>query len=80
MALLSCKGMTRLVFLSSSLFVLGLSLLVCINLFGVGGDILPSYVPYLAFFFTLLSPVLLLVTVLMTMFPRESKKMQSCEH
>lgn len=80
MFLLSCKGMRRLVFLSGVLFALGMVVQLLYNIISPSDPMLASMVPYLAFFLILFSPVILLSTVIISVLPGESRKMQSCEH
>ncbi len=80
MFLLSCKGMRRLVLLSGVLFSLGIVLQLLMNVLLPDSQYLPSFVPYLGFFLILISPVLLLTTVVISLLPGEAKKMRSCEH
>ena len=80
MFLLSCKGMRRLVTLSGLLFASGIVLQLAHNVWMPSDPMLASLIPYLAFVLILCSPVLLLSTVVISMLPRESRKMQSCEH
>ncbi len=80
MFLLSCKGMRRMVLLSGILFSLGISLQLIMNILPPDSQYLPAFVPYLGFFSILISPVLLLSTVVISLLPGEAKKMGSCEH
>ena len=80
MYVLSCKGLRRMVFLSGVLFSLGIMLQFLMNILLPGSTLLPSFVPYLAFFSILASPVLLLSTVAISLLPGGAKKMQQCEH
>lgn len=80
MFLLSCKGMRRLVLLSGSLFSLGIAMQLIMNITEPSSPYLPSFVPYLGFFFILISPILLLSTVVISLLPGDAEKMQSCKH
>lgn len=80
MLILSCKGMRRMVIAAGSLFLFGILLQVLLNLLEPAYASLPAFVPYLAFFFMLVGPILLLITVLVSLLPGEAKKMHSCEH
>jgi len=72
--------MRRLVMLSGLLFLFGIVLQIFLNVIDAESAVAATYVPYLAFTFTLLSPVLLLTTVVVSLLPGEEKKMNSCEH
>jgi hypothetical protein len=80
MFLLSCKGMRRLVTLSGLLFAVGVVLQLVHNIWMPNDPLFVSLIPYLAFILILCSPVLLLSTVVISMLPGKSRKMQSCEH
>lgn len=80
MNILSCKGMRRMVVLSGLMFFSGMLLQVLLNVVDAENALSTTYIPYLAFTFTLLSPILLLTTVVVSLLPGEEKKMNSCEH
>ncbi|MEN8179302.1 MAG: hypothetical protein ABFS39_11905 [Pseudomonadota bacterium] len=80
MFLLSCKDMRRLVLLSGVLFSLGIAMQLIMNITMPSSPYLPSFVPYLGFFFILVSPILLLSTVVISLLPGDAEKMQSCKH
>jgi len=72
--------MRRLVVLSGLMFFFGIVLQILLNVVDTQSLASTTYVPYLAFTFTLLSPILLLTTVVVSLLPGEEKKMNSCEH
>jgi hypothetical protein len=72
--------MRLMVVISGALFMLGIILQAIANVFGPVVFSTPNYLPYAAFFCILVGPALLMFTVILSLLPGESRKMNSCRH
>lgn len=71
--------MRRLVLLSAWLFLLGILMQLLMHAGLPGSPIVLSFVPYVGFFAILVSPLILLSTVVISLLPGDAEKMQSCK-
>jgi len=73
MVILNHKGLRRLVYVSSVVFLLGMVLQLVLHLFEPSQTQLPVYLHYLTFYMLMAGPLLLLSGLLFTLLPRMKK-------